>query len=75
MKVIVFAVEVLFQSPMGLIGDAMLFWLNGYPKVELVFVMVIAPVFLNSLMFWVTDSFLKSDKSKEAEVVTSYVEI
>ena len=49
---------------MGLIGDAMLIWFKGYPKVELVFVMVIAPVFLNSIMFWVTDSFLKSRTNK-----------
>jgi hypothetical protein len=65
MKIIVIAAEVIFEGPMGVLGKAMLFWLDGYPKLELIFVMIIFPVILNSLMFWVTDSFLKSNTKSE----------
>ena len=40
----------------------MLSGFKGHPKLELIVVMIIIPVTLNSLMFWVQDSFLKGDK-------------
>ena len=39
---------------------------KGHPHTELVFVMVLIPVMMNSLMFWVQDAFLKGDKHLDA---------
>ena len=39
---------------------------TGHPRLELVFVMVVTPVTLNSIMFWVQDAFLKGDKHLDA---------
>jgi hypothetical protein len=70
MKIIVYAAEIIFERPLGLLGNYLLFSFQGYPKTELVFIMIVFPVILNSLMFWVTDSFLKSNaKAKPFEEV------
>jgi hypothetical protein len=37
---------------------------HGYPKVELVVVMIIIPFVLNIFMFWVQDTFLRGDTSR-----------
>lgn len=50
---------VIFREPLQFFGDMLLSPVSGYPDLELVLVMIIIPVVLNSLMFWVTDSFLK----------------
>ena len=37
---------------------------EGYPKIELIVVMILIPFVLNIFMFWVQDTFLKGDSSK-----------
>lgn len=61
-KAIIWVVMVLFKQPLQFFGDVILFPFKGYPQIELVMVMVFIPLVLNSLIFWITDSFLKSDK-------------
>jgi hypothetical protein len=36
-----------------------------YPKVELVMVMVLIPLVLNTVVFWVSDNFLMAKTLKE----------
>jgi hypothetical protein len=50
---------VLFGIPLNSFGDMCLSTLKPYPRLELIMVMVVVPVILNSLMFWITDSYLK----------------
>lgn len=45
------------------------------PRLQLVVVMIIIPVTLNALMFWVIDSFIKLKKTKEVENVNELKEI
>jgi hypothetical protein len=34
-------------------------WVEAYPNVELVLVIVVVPVIMNGFAFWVQDNFLK----------------
>jgi hypothetical protein len=59
MKICMIGIMIFFRLPLLLFGEFLLEPFTLYPKLELLFVMMLAPVVLNSLMFWVTDSFLK----------------
>jgi len=64
-KIIVFGFEVVWYRPIVGTGTLLLSVFDGYPKIELVVVMVILPVAFNSGLYWVTDTFLKGDKHIE----------
>jgi hypothetical protein len=36
-------------------------WIEAYPILELMVVIVIVPVIMNALAFWVQDNFLKKE--------------
>lgn len=59
MKMTIMGVMVVFEVPLLLLGELILWPLEPFPKFELLTIMVICPVLINSLMFWVTDHFLK----------------
>jgi hypothetical protein len=56
-----------FRKPLQFIGEVVLEPISKNPQLELVMVMIIVPLILNSLVFWITDSFLKSDKDCEGD--------
>lgn len=41
-------------------GHLMLVGLDPYPRLELVVVMVIVPLIMNCVQFWIQDNFLKA---------------
>ena len=49
-----------FHSPLDALGTWLFFSLRLHPQTELIFVMLIAPFFLNSVQYWVTDNILSS---------------
>jgi len=64
-KIIIFGFEVVWYRPIVAIGTKVLSVFDGYPRIELVTVMVIIPVCFNSMLYWCTDHFLKGDKHIE----------
>ena len=48
------------------LGDWALSPLMEHPHLELLMVMIIIPVVSNALVFWITDNFLKSNKTSQA---------
>ena len=46
----------------GAAVDVILSPVLGYPKVELILVMLVVPALLNALQFWIIDSFIKKKK-------------
>jgi hypothetical protein len=62
-KLTLIGIMMIFEQPMEKVGDLALSVFEPYPKVELLFIMIILPVFLNALMFWVTDSYLKDNSA------------
>lgn len=65
MKVTMIGVMIMVRVPLDLAGEAILSPLKPFPKVELVFVMVIMPAIVNGIMLWVTDSYIKFDEDEE----------
>lgn len=52
----------LFTSPLELASNILLGWLNIYPNLKLLIIMMLIPFVFNSLQFWIQDSILKAKK-------------
>jgi STIMATE family len=55
------------KKPWYQMGDWMLSPLDPYPRLELIFVMIIVPSVLNVAQFWIQDQFLKRDFEENPE--------
>mmetsp|Transcript_30916 Transcript_30916/g.30556 ORF Transcript_30916/g.30556 Transcript_30916/m.30556 type:complete len:86 (-) Transcript_30916:16-273(-) len=66
---------VVFKSPLRFIGDLLLKPIERFPNFELIMVMIIIPVVMNSLMFWITDSFLKNEEKVVIATETISIEL
>ncbi|GMI30910.1 hypothetical protein TeGR_g3327, partial [Tetraparma gracilis] len=55
---------VLAGAPFFTFGSYLFEGLAGHPHVELILVMLVGPVIMNSFQFWVNDNILMSDKFK-----------
>lgn len=63
-KSVIFGFEFGLQNPLKNISSFLMGWIEKYPVFELILVMVIVPVCMNGLAFWVQDNFLmKKDDS------------
>lgn len=63
-KVLIFVLVLLpFKSLLQKLGDVMVHPLVDHPKAELVVVMIIVPLIMNSIQYWIQDTFLKDKKS------------
>jgi hypothetical protein len=51
--------EMLLDSPLHFISSLALGWVQDYPAAELILVMIVIPLFMNALAFWVQDNFLQ----------------
>lgn len=58
-KSILFAFEFGIENPLKNFTFALMGWIEDYEILELVVVIVIVPVIMNGLAFWVQDNFLK----------------
>ena len=59
-KCITYSLQLYFATELGVMMNFLLFYVESDPKFELVMVMIIIPVTVNSMQFWVTDMILKS---------------
>lgn len=66
-KTIIWATMLLFKDPLGYFGDLVLIPVSWDPDLELVMVMIVIPIVTNSIVFWITDSFLKNNKEIKVE--------
>ena len=71
MKGIVVGIMWLAHSPLNTVGEAIFAPMEPYPKFELVIVMVIVPLIMNSFQYWVTDSFLKKSSKSTTPIIQS----
>ncbi|KAJ4460887.1 putative transmembrane protein [Paratrimastix pyriformis] len=65
-KLIVLGITTLAHYPLEVAGQFLLSPMAGFPKFELVFVMMIAPTICNATVFWIQDSFLKRKSRKKS---------
>ena len=62
-KTVLFFAILLFQNNLLKVGEFIIqcFGLENRPKMQLIFVMIIVPVVLNSIQYWIQDSYIKAD--------------
>lgn len=53
-----------FRKPLEKIGSAVFAPIEPYPRVELVFVMLLCPAVMNIVQFWIQDNFIKYNRPK-----------
>lgn len=64
-KSILFGIEYILENPLKIMTFALMGWIEDYPVMELLVVIVLVPVLMNGFAYWVQDNFLM--KSKELE--------
>lgn len=52
------------RKPLEKIGSAVFAPIQPYPRVELVFVMLLCPAVMNIVQFWIQDNFIKYESPK-----------
>ena len=57
-KSVIFGFEFGLEDPLKKMSSVLMGWVEDYPALELVIVIVIVPVAMNALAFWVQDNFL-----------------
>ena len=66
-KIILLVVILLGKGILGNLGHFLLDWLQPYPKIELVVVMILCPCLMNLFQYWIQDTFLKKKKGEKDE--------
>ena len=61
-KLVIFSQQLYFADWLAWFGEACLGGLEGNPELKLIFVMILIPLILNSIQYWVQDNFLSGDK-------------
>ena len=64
-KSILFGIQFLLEDPLKVMTFALMGWIEEYPVIELLVVIVLVPVMMNGFAYWVQDNFLM--KSREVE--------
>lgn len=63
-KIFLFSLEFGLRNPLKIFSFLIMGWIENYPILELFVVIVIVPVIMNGLAFWIQDNFLmKRDKT------------
>lgn len=79
----IFTMLLLFQFlvPLDILISALFRIFDGHPELELVAVMIIIPTIMNTMQFWVTDTFLKRraeedvhDTELDEELITGVID-
>ena len=58
-KLQLFLMEYLLRNQLETASNFLLGWIEAYPNLEIVLVIVIVPVIMNGFAFWIQDNFLK----------------
>ena len=69
-KVLIFIILHICSAPLELIVGVLLGWLNIYPNLKLLLIMMIIPLILNAIQFWVQDNILKAKKETNFKFVS-----
>lgn len=77
-KFISLGIVLFFATYFQALGVFLLKGFKGNPKLKLVFVMIVIPVFFNTLQFWITDNFiqrhnLSEDDTPDAPEIKDYL--
>ena len=62
-KTLLFFTEMLLSTPITTIASFLLGWIQPYQTLELILVIILVPVIMNGLAFWIQDNFLKKKEN------------
>jgi len=71
-KLAIWISMILFLNILEYIGEFILYPVSFNPNIELTTVVVIIPVISNSIVFWVTDSFLKNKSNSKPKIESEF---
>ena len=66
-KGVLFGFEYGLKDPLKKFSFLIMGWIENYPVLELIVVIVIVPVVMNGLAFWIQDNFLMKKGEAKAE--------
>ena len=73
-KFLLFIMEFFCKVILDKISEFLLGWIQKYPNLELIFVIIVVPVIMNGFAFWIQDNFLKKrDITNELEQVEAEI--
>jgi hypothetical protein len=58
-KIGVFYIEYALSKPIITVSDFILSWIEDFETLELILVIILIPVVMNGLAFWIQDNFIK----------------
>ena len=67
-KLIMFSLNIIFNTVFVKIGNWILSPLSAYPRMKLVIVMVIVPIVCDVIQFWIFDNLLKFKFNNETDI-------
>lgn len=70
-KILLFFSIQVFAPIFEKVADVLLGWLKQYPDLKLVLIMIIVPIILNSIQFWIQDNILKGKKENILKFINS----
>lgn len=62
-KLFLFIFQNLGAPVLEMVSNTLLGWLNIYPDIKLILIMIIIPVIFNGVQFWVQDNILKANQA------------
>lgn len=66
-KGILFGFEYGLKNPLKSFSFLIMGWIENYPVFELIVVIVLVPVLMNGLAFWIQDNFLMKKEGLKVE--------
>ena len=67
-KSVIFGFEFGLESELNRLSSFLMGWIKAFPVLELLVVIVVVPVVMNALAFWVQDNFLmKKDTASSSD--------
>ena len=68
--ILLLAFQALFAQTLETISNVLLGWLNMYPNVKLVLIMMVIPLWFNAIQFWIQDNILKAKKETNMKFIS-----
>lgn len=70
-KILLFFFQLIFSIPLEFFSEITLGWLNAFPTVKLILIMMVIPLLFNGLQFWIQDNILKSKEETSLKFMSS----
>ncbi|CAI2378105.1 unnamed protein product [Moneuplotes crassus] len=70
-KLIIYLLHLVLAPVLELGTTFLIGWLNAYPNLKLVIIMILIPCIFNAIQFWIQDNILKANKKSNIEFLVN----